>query len=256
MLISANLGFLFTENSLPEAIRAAKRSGFGAVEFHFPYETGAGPLRDVLAETGLPALGLNTRPGDRERGEFGLCALPGRVADARAEIDRAIEFAAAAGVRHVHVMAGRCDDFVAAEAVFRDNLRYACDLADQHGVGVLIEPINTYDVPGYHLSSPDHATEIIAALDAPHLRMMFDCYHMGRMDRDVAADLKTFGPVNGHLQIAAVPDRGAPDHGSVDYAALWPVLQATGLTVGAEYKPEGWTKDSLGWLESVGTAGN
>ncbi len=251
MRISANLGFLFTEHSLPEAVHAAARHGFSAVEFHFPYETGTGPLAEVLAETGLPPLGLNTWPGDRDAGEFGLCALPGRAAEARAEIDRAVDYAAAIGARNVHVMAGRCEDFAAAEATYRDALRHACDRADRHGIGILIEPINTADVPGYHLASPDHAAEIVSDLDAPHLRMMFDCYHIARMGRDVAADLEAFRPVTGHLQIAAVPDRGPPDHGELDYAALWPAFRAAGLDVGAEYRPTGRTEDSLAWLDAL-----
>lgn len=248
MRISANLGFLFTEYTLPDAVRAAAQHGFSAVEFHFPYATGPAPLLEVLDETGLPPLGLNTWPGEREKGEFGLSALPGRTSEAKAEIDRAIDFAAGIGARNVHVMAGRYEDFTPAEATFRETLRYACERADRHGIGILIEPINTVDVPGYHLSSPDHAADIVAALDAPHLRMMFDCYHMGRMDRDVAADLETFRSVIGHLQIAAVPDRGPPDHGDLEYATLWPVLESVGCDVGGEYKPTGRTVDSLAWL--------
>lgn len=254
MQISANLGFLFTEFPLPEAVRAAASAGFDAVEFHFPYDTDPGLLRDTLAETGLPALGLNTWPGDRAAGDFGLAALPGREAEARAAIDRAVDYAAAAGVAHVHVMAGRTDGGQAAEDSFRNNLGHACERAAAAGLGVLIEPINTADVTGYHLHAPEHAAEIIAALGAPHLRMMLDCYHMGRMGRDVAADVAAFREVAGHLQVAAVPDRGAPDHGEVDYAKLWPVLGRTGLAVGAEYRPGGRTGDSLGWLSGARAA--
>ncbi len=113
------------------------------------------------------------------------------------------------------------------------------------------EPINPCDVPFYHLQTPEHAADIIAKLGAPNLRLMLDCYHMGRQSRDVAADIEAFRDVTGHIQIAAVPDRGAPDRGEVNYAALRPPLRATGLAIGAEYKPEGRTADSLAWLDRM-----
>lgn len=245
---AANLGFLFTEYPLVEAVRATARSGFGAVEFHYPYDAGAMPLREVLEETGLPVPSLNTRPGDVAAGEFGLAALPGRTAEARAEIDRSARLAARAGVRHVHVLAGRTGDSASTEAVSRDNLSHACEAATRYGLGVLIEPINPHDVPFYHLQTPEHAAETIAHLGAPNLRLMLDCYRLGRMERNVAADIEAFRKVTGHIQIAAVPDRGAPDHGDVDYLALRPALSATGLPISAEYRPGGRTKDSLGWM--------
>ncbi|WBU55332.1 hydroxypyruvate isomerase family protein [Paracoccus sp. SCSIO 75233] len=249
MIISANLGFLFTDLALPDAVRAATRAGFDAVEFHFPYETtSAAALRAVLDETSLPSLALNTWPGDRDAGEFGLSALPGCKARAREEIDRAVAYAVATGTRNVHVMAGRSDTGATSDDAFCDALGYACETAAPHGIGILIEPINIHDVPGYHLSTPEHAAKIIAALGAPNLSMMLDCYHMGRMGRDVAADIRAFAGITGHIQIAAVPDRGPPDHGMLDYLALAPTLAATGLAIGAEYRPTGKTGSTLSWL--------
>lgn len=251
MRFSANLGFLYTDLSLPGAVQAAKAGGFDAVECHFPYDTPVADLRAALDETGLPMLGLNTWPGDREAGDFGLAALPDRAAEARSEIARAIDYAIATKTRAIHVMAGCTDRGSAAEDQFRDNLNHACDLAAPHGLTILIEPINTRDVPGYHLSGTDHAERIIDALGRPELKIMFDCYHMQIMQGDLATSLKRLLPQIGHIQIAAVPDRGEPDAGEIDYRWLIDHIEELGYKgyIGAEYKPRGATEEVFRWLK-------
>ena len=251
MRYSANLGFLWTELALPDAVRAAGAAGFDAVECHFPYDTPPGDLRAALDETGLAMLALNTRPGDRAAGDFGLAALPGRRDEARAEIARALDYAAAAGIGAVHVMAGRTDGGAAAEDCFREALAAACDAAAPLGIAILIEPINTRDVAGYHLSGTDHAERILAALGRDNLRIMFDCYHMQIMQGDLARSLERHMPSIGHVQIAAVPDRGEPGAGEVDYRWLMGHLDGLGYGghVGAEYRPRGAdTAAGLVWL--------
>ncbi len=255
MRYSANLGFLFTDLPLPKAIHAAKQAGFDAVECHFPYDVPAAEVAQALRDTGLTMLGLNTWPGDKAAGDFGLAALPGRMDEARAAISQAVDYAVATGTKAVHVMAGRTDGGDAAEDTFRANLAHACDLAAPHGITILIEPINTRDVQGYHLSRTDHAARIIAALDRPNLKLMFDCYHMQIMQGDLATHLHDLMPVIGHIQIAAVPDRGEPDQGEVDYR--WLLQHLAGLDydgfVGAEYRPRAGTDAGLGWLEHFRT---
>ncbi len=251
MRYSANLGFLFTDLPLPDAVRAAKRAGFDAVECHFPYDTPPRDLRAALDATGLRMLALNTFPG--ADGEFGLCAMPDRVDDARREIARAVDYAAAVGMDAVHVMAGRTDGGEAAETCFRDNLRHACEAASDRGMGILIEPINTRDVAGYHLSDTDHAERILDAVGHDALRIMFDCYHMQIMQGNLARSIERLLPKIGHIQIASVPDRGEPDAGEVDYRWLMGRLTDLGYDghVGAEYKPRapgGDTQAGLGWL--------
>ena len=254
MLYSANLGFLFTELALPAAVRAAARAGFDALECHFPYDTPPDDLRAALDETGLRMLALNTWPGDRAAGEFGLCALPDRVDDARREIARAVDYAAATGMDAVHIMAGRTDGGTAAEETFVANLRHACKAAGAYGMTVLIEPINTRDVPGYHLSTTDHAERLLDAVADDRLRIMFDCYHMQIMQGDLAKGLERLLPKIGHVQIAAVPDRGEPDAGEIDYRWLLGRLADLGYDghVGAEYKPRGAdTAAGMGWLSRL-----
>ena len=253
MKFSANLGFLFTELALPDAIHAAKAAGFDAVECHFPYDTPPADMKVALERTGLRMLGLNTWPGDRDAGDFGLAALPARTDEARREIARAVDYAAAAGVEAVHVMAGRTDGGDEAEACFRANLTHACDLAAAHGIGVLIEPINTRDVAGYHLSTTAHAERIIDDLGRPELKIMFDCYHMQIMQGDLTRTIEHLLPKIGHIQIAAVPDRGEPDRGEVDYRWLLGQISALGYQgyIGAEYRPRAGTQAGLGWMAQI-----
>lgn len=251
MHFSANLGFLFTDRPLPAAIHAAASAGFAAVECHFPYDFPASEVKAALIETGLPMLGLNTHPGDRAAGDFGLAALSGREAEARGAIRQAVDYAQAIGAGAVHVMAGCTDGGAEAEASFRANLAYACDHAAPHGLNILIEPINHRDVPGYHLSSSAHAAEIIGALGRDNLRMMFDCYHLQIMEGDLLRCFARYQPIIGHVQIAGVPDRGAPDRGEVNYPWLLAQINDLGWTTpfGAEYRPgDAGTESTLDWL--------
>ncbi|MGI3185445.1 hydroxypyruvate isomerase family protein [Nioella aestuarii] len=240
---------LWADRDLPDAIRAAAKAGFEAVECHWPYDSLPRAVADALHETGLPMLGLNTAPGDLAAGEFGLAAVPGREPEAREAIDQAIAYAAAVGARNVHVMAGKAEG-AAAEASFRSNLRYACDHADAAGITVLIEPLNSFDVPGYFLTTTDQAAALIGALKLPALRLMFDCYHVGRQEGDVAARMQKLLPIIGHIQFASVPDRGPPDEGELNYRALFSRIRMLGYDapLGAEYRPRGATEDSLDWL--------
>lgn len=246
---SANLGFLWRELPLPEAIRAAARAGFDAVECHWPYDVPVAEVRAALDETGLPMLSLNTVRGKVEQGETGLAALPGRDAEARAAIDQAIDYARAVGALSVHVMAGDAEG-LAARQTFLANLRYATDRAAPHGITILIEPLNRRDWPGYFLRTTDQAADIIANVGAANLGLMFDCYHVQITEGDLTHRLKALMPVIGHVQIAAVPDRGAPDHGEVDYRSILNVLENLGYErpIGAEYRPSGPTEAEVGWM--------
>lgn len=244
---SANLGFLWTELPLPEAIRAAKAAGFDAVECHFPYDVPAAAVKAALDETGLAMLSLNTRPGDAAAGDLGLAAVPGREAEAREAIDEALAYARAIGAGAVHVMAGRSGGPRAHET-FLANLRHAGARAGD--LQILIEPLNHYDAPGYFLQNSAQAAAILHELALPNLRLMFDCYHLQIMEGDLSRLIARRFPLIGHVQIAAVPDRGPPDHGELDYGHVLGVLRRLGWTapVGAEYRPGGATDATLGWM--------
>lgn len=164
MKFSANLGFLWADRPLPDAIRAAKAAGFDAVELHWPYDVPAVEVARALRETGLPCLSLNTRRGDVAAGENGLSALPGREGDARAAINEALAYGVEIGAGKIHVMAGNADG-PDAQAAFLANLAYACEHAVVRGMGVLIEPLNRHDAPGYFLRTTDQAMAIIDNLN-------------------------------------------------------------------------------------------
>jgi len=247
---SANLGYLWTDLALTEAIQAAAKAGFDAVECHFPYHVPPADVTNTLTQTRLPMLGLNTRRGNEEAGEFGLTALVGREKDARALIDEAVGYAAAIKARAIHVMAGRTDGGDAAEHCYRQNLTYAAAQAAPHGITILIEPINQRDVAGYHLSRIEDAVATIDAVQSDNLKMMFDCYHIQIMQGDLCHRLRHYSGYIGHVQIAAVPDRGEPDSGEIDYRYLLSALDDSGYAgyVGAEYRPRQSTEAGIGWL--------
>jgi len=249
---SANLGFLFTDRGLPDAIRAAHYEGFAAVECHWPYSTPVEQVNAALTETGLVMLGLNTRRG--EPGESGLSALPGREVEARLAIDEAIAYAVAVHAGAVHVMAGNAAAMGPAFLAFLGNLRYACQQAEPHGITVLIEPLNLADNPGYYLNTLEHALGFIEAVERPNLKIMFDCYHAGITERDVVSSFDRVRDHIGHVQFAAVPGRTEPDKGELDYAEIFAHIEASGWTMplGAEYRPNGRTEDSLQWMYALG----
>lgn len=255
MKFSANLGFLWNDRPLPDAIRAAHAAGFDAAECHWPYDTPPDQLLDALAETGLAMLGLNTRRGDVAGGENGLSALPGRQQDARATIDEAIAYAAETGTARVHVMAGFSGGDLAHQT-FVENLSYACEKAAPHDITILIEPLNRHDAPGYFLQTTDQAVAIIAEVGASNLQLMFDCYHVQRTEGDVCTRLEAVLPYVGHIQFASSPDRGAPDHGELNYTYVFKVINDLGwdAPLGAEYKSSLPTDDTLGWLTAMRSA--
>ena len=248
MKFSANLGFLWNDRPLADAIRAAKAVGFDAVECHWPYDTPASVTKAALEETGLRMLGLNTRRGNVEVGENGLSALPGREAEARAAIDEALAYAATISAAAIHVMAGNSSGPRARRA-FCENLAYACEAAG-NTVAILIEPLNHYNAPGYFLNSTGQAADLIREVGKPNLRLMFDFYHIQILEGDVTRRFEALLPLIGHVQIASVPDRGTPDHGELDYSYVLSRVAALGWShsIGAEYLPENKASPDMSWL--------
>ncbi|TAU13637.1 isomerase [Rhizobium leguminosarum] len=248
MRFSANLGFLWTDRPLPDAIRAAKLAGFDAVECHWPYAVPFADTKAALEETGLTMLGLNTSRGNTAIGENGLAALPGREADARAAIDEALAYAAGLSAPSVHVMAGNTGG-PRARGTFCENLAYACDVTGDKTT-ILIEPLNPYNAPGYFLNSTEQAASIIREVGRPNLKLMFDFYHIQIIEGDVTRRFETLLPLIGHVQIASVPDRAAPDHGELDYAFVLHRVRKLGWDqpIGAEYLPETGMPPDTSWL--------
>ena len=252
MKISANLGFLWTEHALPDAIRAAKTAGFDAVECHWPYDFDAADVKDALQETGLVMLGINTIRGDLDKKENGLSALVGREEEAKAAIDQALEYAKTIGAKNIHVMAGFAQGD-AARNTFMESLGYASGLAKAEGIGILIEPLNQYDAPNYFLQTTAQAKSIIDEIGDGNIKLMFDCYHVQIMEGDISRKLTTLMPIIGHIQVASVPTRAEPNQGELDYRHVFALLDeiAYSAPVGIEYKPTKDTDSGLGWMKEL-----
>jgi hydroxypyruvate isomerase len=250
---SANLGFLWIDLPLTDRIRRAKAAGFDAVEFHFPYDVPAAEVRAALEETGLPAVGLNTRLGSRQ-GDAGLAALPGREAEACAAIDEALAYAEAIGAGYIHVVAGRVgdDEREAARRTFLATVAYAADKAKPAGITIVIEPLNRFDAPGRFLRTSEEAAELIGALGRDNAKILFDCYHAQISEGDLTRRIEKLLPLIHHIQIAAVPSRREPDEGEVAYDRLLPAIDAMGYRgfIGAEYRPRGTVEEGLGWMQA------
>jgi hydroxypyruvate isomerase len=168
---------------------------------------------------------------------------------ARAVIDQSLSFAAEIGARSLHVMAGMASG-AAAQASFCTALSHACHQAQQGGMTILIEPLNRHDAPGYFLNSLAQAEEIITSVNHPNLKLMFDCYHVGRTEGDVIAQLQARLPLIGHIQFASIPNRKSPNQGTLDYTEVFAALDRLGWSrpLGAEYHPDGATGNSLDWM--------
>jgi len=256
---AANISTMFTERPFVERIEAAADAGFKAVECQFPYEASAGELEARLDRAGLDMVLLNTPAGDFAAGERGLAGLPGREAEFRAGLDRALEYASRLGCPQIHVMAGVRPEGVAREecrGTYKANLRIAADACGRAGKTAVIEPINTRDIPGYLLNTPAEAAAIIEELGAGDLKLQFDFYHVQIMRGDLARGFERHLPIIGHVQIAGVPERHEPDVGEINYPYLFELIDRLGYAgwVGCEYFPAARTEDGLGWAYRYGVA--
>jgi 2-dehydrotetronate isomerase len=255
---AANISTLYPEHALLARIGAAARDGFAAVEVQSPYAETADALRQALREARVELVLMNAPQGDMDAGERGLAALPGREDEFRSSIEQAVGYAREVGAPQVHVMAGKPPpgaDAAEAEAVFIGNLRHACAAFAPYGIRVLIEPINTRDMPGYFLTTPEQAAAILPRVGAANLAMQFDVYHAQIMVGDICKRLERHFPQVGHVQIAGVPERHEPDTGEINYPAVFRLLDRLGYRgwVGCEYRPArgatpGGTSAGLGWL--------
>ena len=261
---AANLSMLYPELDFLDRFAAAAKDGFQAVEFLFPYAHAPEELVARLRDNGLRQVLFNGPPGDWDAGERGLASLPGREAEFREGILKALDYLVALDCPRLHVMAGLVPDGTTrddVQPVYVDNLRWAAGQAAKIGRDLLIEPINTRDIPGFFLNRQDQAHRIVELVGAPNLKVQMDLYHCQIVEGDVAMKLRKYLPTGrvGHLQIAGVPERHEPDLGELDHAYLFKVIDeivAAGQWdgwVGCEYRPArgavpGGTSDGLGWL--------
>lgn len=253
---AANLSLMYQEHAFLDRFAAAAADGFDAVEYLFPYEFEPAELAARLQANGLTQALFNLPPGDFTKGERGIAIRPGREADFAAGVQRALVYAQATGCRRLHAMAGLVqpgDDPALLRRSYVGNLRAAALAVAPHGITLVIEPINTRDIPGYFLNFQQQAHDIVAEVGAPNLKVQMDFYHCQIMEGDLLMRLRRHHAGVGHVQIAGVPERHEPDtHNEVNFPALFAELDALGYDgfVGCEYRPRAGTSAGLGWLKA------
>ncbi len=254
---AANLSLMFTEVPFLDRFAAARGNGFAAVEFLFPY---AYPVQDIgarLARHGLTLALHNVPAGDWDAGERGMACDPDRVAQFQDSVTQALAYALPLGVRQLHCLAGRLPPGVApahAHATYITNLRYAVARLGEHGLRLLIEPINPFDMPGYFLTSSDQAAAVIAEVGADNLFLQYDIYHLQRMGEDLGEGIARHFPLIGHMQLADSPGRHEPGTGVIDFASLFTLVDRLGYQgwIGCEYHPAADTVAGLSWRDALG----
>ncbi|MCH9675679.1 MAG: hydroxypyruvate isomerase family protein [Gammaproteobacteria bacterium] len=255
--LAANLSMMFTERGFLDRFEAAAACGFRGVEYLFPYDFDAADIARALREHKLENALFNFPPGDWDNGERGLAGVPGREADFRASVDLALDYAGVLGCKTLHVMYGFAPqgaDPNDCEALFIDNLRMAAKRAQAQSITLLMEPLNSRDMPGYPLLSQRQAHDLVAKIGVSNVQVQFDFYHCQIMEGDVAMKIREFLGGFGHVQIAGVPERHEPNIGEVNYTYLLDVLDQVGYDawVGCEYRPIAGTEAGLGWAEPYG----
>ncbi|WP_418320619.1 2-oxo-tetronate isomerase [Piscinibacter sakaiensis] len=254
---AANLSMMYTELDFLDRFAAAAKDGFRAVEFLFPYAFAPAELADRLQSNGLQQVLFNAPPGNWDGGERGLASLPGREDEFRRGFaEQALPYAQQLNCPRIHLMAGLLPggaDRAAHQQTYLRNLEWAAGEAALAGLEVLIEPINTRDIPGFFLNRQDHAHQIVTAVGAPNLKVQMDLYHCQIVEGDLAMKIRQHLPTGrvGHFQIAGVPDRHEPDHGEINHPYLFSLLDELGYDgwIGCEYRPRAGTTAGLGWFE-------
>lgn len=254
--LSANLSMLFTERPFLERFAAAAQAGFKAVEFMFPYAFSAEAIQAELQKHQLQLVLHNLPAGDWEGGDRGIACDPARVEEFRAGVAQAIAYATALGVPRLNCLAGKAPagaDAAVVRQTLVDNLRFAADALAKHNIRLLVEMINTFDIPGFYLHGTNQALALLDEVGSPNLQLQYDVYHMQRMEGEIAATLQKQLPRIGHVQIADNPGRNEPGTGEINYAFVFRHLDAIGYQgwVGCEYKPAGQTEDGLGWIKAL-----
>ena len=244
--LAASVELMFREVGLLDRFERAAAAGFRGVEIQSPYGEAKEDVAERVRRHGLQAVLMNVLPG--------VAAIPGREADFRGALTRALAYAEAAGCRQLHCLAGRTDD-PKAEATFVANLKWASEQARPAGVRLLIEPLNTRDNPGYFLTRTAQARRVLDQVGSDNVLLQYDCYHMQIMEGDLAETVKANIDVIGHIQVGGVPGRHEPDQTQeVNYPYLFALIDSLGYEgwVGCEYYPRAGTVEGLAWARPYG----
>ena len=264
---AANLSLLYNEHRFLDRFTAAAQDGFEAVEFLFPYAFEAKDLRQRLDDNGLTHVLFNAPPGDWDAGERGLACIAGRENEFKSNFLQALAYADVLNCPRIHVMAGLAPNHATPESLedtYQRNIAWAAEQARAAGRDVLIEPINTRDMPGYFLNYQSQAHRIVTQIGASNLKVQMDLYHCQIMEGDLATKIRHYLPTGrvGHFQIAGVPMRHEPDLGELNHPYLFDVIDEVSAAcgwdgwIGCEYRPARGavphgTRNGLGWLNKA-----
>ena len=250
---TANLSMLFTEAPFLERFKAAAQAGFSAVEFMFPYEFSKRDVAQALKDNGLELDLHNLPAGDWAHGERGIACHPDRVAEFRDGVDKAIDYAQALNCPKVNCLAGILPTGVtpgAARGVLIENLRYAAEKLQAAKIGLLLEPVNSRDVPGFFVDRPSVGFSILSATGSKNVKLQYDVYHAQVTEGDLANTIEREFDRIGHIQVADNPGRHEPGTGEINYPYLFRRLEELGYSgwIGCEYKPKTTTAEGLSWV--------
>lgn len=251
---AANLSMLFNEVDFLDRFTAAREAGFTGVEYLFPYDFNKQDLIDALQSNNLTQVLHNLPAGDWNAGERGIAIMADRVDEFRQGVDQAIEYATALGCRQVNCLAGIAPedaDPAVLKSTFVNNLSYCAERLGEKGIRLLIEPINTIDIPGFYLSNTAQALDILQAVGSDNLSIQYDIYHMQVMEGNLARTIENNLSSIKHLQLADNPGRHEPGTGEINYPFIFSFLDSIGYEgwIGCEYIPAAGTSAGLGWLK-------
>ena len=253
---AANLSMLFTEVPFAGRFARAKQAGFDAVECQFPYELPAAEVKALLDANGQTMVLHNLPAGDWAGGDRGIACDPARAQEFRAGVAKAVEYATLLGVKKINCLAGKAPAGIPDAQVRQTlvgNLRFAAAELEKHGIDLLVEPINNYDIPGFWLNSTAKALDVLDEVGADNTYVQYDIYHAQRMEGELAGTMQKNLSRIGHIQIADNPGRNEPGTGEINFTFLFDFIDRIGYTghIGAEYKPAGQTEAGLGWIKSL-----
>ncbi|EAN4946244.1 hydroxypyruvate isomerase [Salmonella enterica] len=250
---SANLSMLFTEYDFLERFDKAAQLGFRGVEFMFPYDDDIEVLKRKLRDNHLEHTLHNLPAGDWAAGERGIACIPGREEEFRDGVAAAIRYARVLGNKKINCLVGKTpSEFSATEIhdTLVENLRYAANMLAKEDILLLIEPINHFDMPGFHLTGTQQALALIKDVGSDNIKIQYDIYHMQRMEGELMQTMTAWADKIGHLQIADNPRRGEPGTGEINYDFIFNVIKHSDYDgwVGCEYKPLTTTEAGLSWI--------
>jgi len=232
---SACIEMLFTDQSPDPAqrIRLAAAAGYKAIEFWLWSNKDLDAIRAALRETGLTVAGFVAEPmvslNDPDNHARFLAALPASIATAQS-----------LGAPFLYIQGGsslpgvsHADQTQALVTV----LTAAADILQGTGITLLLEPVS--DARNGFLTHAALGLPIVAAVDRPEVRLLYDLFHAAVAGEPLAATVGPHMALIGHVHVADHPGRGAPGTGTLalDADLAWLRSQGYRGLFGMEYHP-------------------